>query len=73
MFTGIVSEVGEAVSVELQGGSARITVRGGPAVTDAADGDSVSVNGVAIETPDVISSNGVTHVIGSLLMPPSMR
>ena len=48
MFTGIVSEVGEVVSVELQGGSARITVRGGPAVTDAVDGDSVSVNGCCL-------------------------
>lgn len=28
-------------------------------------------NSVPIETPDVISSNGVTHVIGSVLMPAS--
>lgn len=32
-------------------------------------GDDVMVNGIKIQTKDVISSNGVTHVIDSVLMP----
>jgi uncharacterized surface protein with fasciclin (FAS1) repeats len=34
-------------------------------------GDKVMINDAVIETPDVISSNGVTHVIQSVLMPPT--
>lgn len=34
-------------------------------------GNTIFVNGVSISIGDVISSNGVTHVIGSVLLPPA--
>ena len=34
-------------------------------------GNTTFINGVSITTSDVVSSNGVTHVIGSVLLPPT--
>ena len=48
MFTGIVEELGEVVAVEPRGEAARITVRGPLVMQDAADGDSIAVNGVCL-------------------------
>ena len=45
MFTGIVEELGEVVSVELRGDSARVTVRGPRVVSDAEHGASIAVDG----------------------------
>lgn len=44
----------------VQGKELKVTLRDGKAY----------VNDVMVETADVISSNGVTHVIGTVLMPP---
>jgi riboflavin synthase len=52
MFTGIVEELGEVVSVQDLGDSARIRVRG-PAVTEGVrHGDSIAVNGVCLTVVD---------------------
>ncbi len=48
MFTGIVEEFGEVVGIAVGGESARLTVRGELVTSDAADGDSISVNGVCL-------------------------
>jgi riboflavin synthase len=48
MFTGIIEELGEIVTFDSQGDAARLTVRGPLAVSDAAHGDSISVNGVCL-------------------------
>jgi len=48
MFTGIVEELGEVVSVEHLAGAARLTVRGPRVTVDAAHGDSIAVNGVCL-------------------------
>jgi len=48
MFTGIVEELGEVVSVEHLAGAARLTVRGPRVTVDVAHGDSIAVNGVCL-------------------------
>ena len=48
MYTGIVEELGEVVGLEHLEGAARITVRGPLVVSDAAPGDSLSINGVCL-------------------------
>lgn len=52
MFTGIIEERGEVVRWEPSGDAARITVRGPIAVSDAAHGDSIAVNGVCLTVID---------------------
>ena len=48
MYTGIVEELGEVVGLEHLEGAARITVRGPLVTSDAAPGDSLSINGVCL-------------------------
>ena len=48
MFTGIVEELGEVVSVEPLADAARLTVRGPVVTSDASHGDSICVNGVCL-------------------------
>jgi riboflavin synthase len=48
MYTGIVEELGEVVGIEHLEGAARITVRGPLVTSDAAAGDSLSINGVCL-------------------------
>jgi riboflavin synthase len=52
MFTGIIEERGEVVRWEPSGDAARLTVRGPIAVSDAAHGDSIAVNGVCLTVID---------------------
>jgi riboflavin synthase len=52
VFTGIVEELGEVVSVETRGDSAVVAVRGRVAA-DARHGDSIAVNGVCLTVVDV--------------------
>lgn len=50
MFTGIIEELGEVVSVDIAEGAsdARLTVRGPLVTSDARQGDSISVGGVCL-------------------------
>jgi riboflavin synthase len=53
MFTGIIEELGEIVSVDMTGSAsnpqdARITVRGPKVTADVAHGDSIAVSGVCL-------------------------
>src|SRR3954452_10371804 len=55
MFTGLVREVGEVVSVRRDGDGVRLAVRAPATAADAALGDSISIGGVCltvVETPD---------------------
>src|SRR5215472_12359258 len=52
MFTGIVEELGEVVSVERLDEAARITVRGPRVTADARPGDSIAVNGTGLSGAD---------------------
>lgn len=48
MFTGIIEELGQIEAIERSGDSARLTVRGPLAVSDARHGDSIAVSGVCL-------------------------
>lgn len=48
MFTGLIEELGAMVRWEARGDAGRLTVRGPLVVSDAAHGDSISVNGVCL-------------------------
>jgi riboflavin synthase len=53
MFTGIVEELGEVVSLDWQGDSAVLGVRGPGVSADATIGDSIAVSGVCLTVVDV--------------------
>lgn len=44
------------------------TVNGATVAIDAKDG--VKVNGATVTTPDIVASNGVIHVVDTVLLPP---
>ena len=52
MFTGIIEELGEVVSIEEIGDSSRIRLRGPVACSGAKHGDSIAVNGVCLTVVD---------------------
>ncbi|MGW4382239.1 riboflavin synthase [Kitasatospora sp. NPDC004531] len=52
MFTGIIEELGEVVSIEEIGESSRIRLRGPLVTADARHGDSIAVNGVCLTVVD---------------------
>ena len=55
MFTGIVEELGEVVSVDDLGDSVRLTLRGPLVTAGAGHGDSIAVNGVCLT---VVTTDG---------------
>ncbi len=56
MFTGIVEELGEVVSVDDLGDSVRLSVRADRVTADAEHGDSIAVNGCCLT---VVDNHGV--------------
>lgn len=67
MFTGIVEELGEVVALDLLGDSARLTVRGPKVVSDAARGDSISVNGCCLTVVEQTIETFVVDVMAESL------
>ena len=67
MFTGIVEELGEVVSVEHLGGAARITVRGPQVTSDARPGDSIAVNGTCLTVTGLAGSDFTADVMAETL------
>src|SRR5215470_11102104 len=59
MFTGIVEELGEVISIERFDGAAQVTVRGPKVTADAQPGDSIAVNGTCL-TVTGLSGGGFT-------------
>ncbi len=57
-------------AADLKEGQMLTTVNGATLKVTKRDGNTY-VNGVMVQTADVISSNGVTHVVPSVLMPPT--
>jgi riboflavin synthase len=53
VFTGIVEELGEVVTVDRRRDSARIRIRAATVTADAAHGDSIAVDGVCLTVADV--------------------
>ena len=75
VFTGIVEELGEVVTIEQFAGAARLTVRGPLVTADAARGDSIAINGVCLTvtghaggtfSADVISETLSRSSLGAL-------
>jgi riboflavin synthase len=59
VFTGIIEELGEVVSIEEYGDSSRIRLRGPVVIEGARHGDSIAVSGVCltvVDTPEQLAS-----------------
>ena len=67
MFTGIVEERGEVVSVLLQGDSAQLVIRAGLALEDAKLGDSICVNGVCLTVAELDGDSFTADVMAETL------
>jgi riboflavin synthase len=63
MFTGIVEEIGEVVSVRAQADVVVLTVRGRTVTTDSRHGDSIAVNGVCLTVVDPDGSHDGTFSV----------
>jgi riboflavin synthase len=74
VFTGIVEEVGEIVSKDDLGDSARLVIRGPVVTSDAGHGDSIAVNGVCLTVVEVLPDRSFSvDVIGETLNRSSLR
>ncbi|WP_283633127.1 riboflavin synthase [Mycolicibacterium poriferae] len=74
MFTGIVEELGEVVSREDLGDSARLVIRGPVVTSDAGHGDSIAVNGVCLTVVDVLADGSFSaDVMAETLQRSSLR
>ena len=67
MFTGIVEELGEVVSIDRLDGAARITVRGPRVTADARPGDSISVNGTCLTVTGLSGADFTADVMAETL------
>ena len=67
MFTGIVEELGEVVSVEELSDASRLTVRGPLVTGDAGHGDSISVNGVCLTVVENVDGAFTADVMAETL------
>lgn len=67
MFTGIVEELGEVVSVEHLDDAARITVRGPQVTADARHGDSIAVNGTCLTVTGLSGGEFTADVMAETL------
>lgn len=61
---------GSVMSGDLSDGMTAATVNGAE-ITITIDGDTVMVNDATVVTADIETSNGVIHVIDSVILPPS--
>jgi riboflavin synthase len=67
MFTGLVEELGEVVSVERLAEAARITVTGPKVTAGAAHGDSIAVNGACLTVTDISPPSFTADVMAETL------
>jgi riboflavin synthase len=71
MFTGIVEEIGEVLSVRDRADVVVVTVRGRTVTSDARHGDSIAVNGVCLTVVDPDGSTDGTFTVE--LMPETLK
>ena len=67
MFTGIVEELGEVVTIEPLADASRLTVRGPVVTSDASHGDSISVNGVCLTVVEAVDGAFTADVMAESL------
>ena len=65
MFTGIVEELGEVISLERRDDAARLTIRG--ATQGTCLGESIAVNGVCLTVADIADDTFTADVMGETL------
>ena len=70
--TGAGALVASQVVSLVSQGPEEVEMLNGDDVTVALDGDSVTVNTATVEITDVLTANGVIHVIDAVLLPPSL-
>ena len=61
---------GIVLAEDLMGGDTATTTQGS-SVTVTVDGESLGINGAGLETTNILASNGVIHVIDTVLIPPT--
>ena len=61
---------GDVMAADLSDGM-EVTALNGDTLTITIDGDTVKVNDATVTTADIVTSNGVIHVIDSVLIPPA--
>jgi uncharacterized surface protein with fasciclin (FAS1) repeats len=61
---------GRLLASDLKDGQ-QLTTMNGEKVTVSVKDSKVMINGATVQIPDVISSNGVTHLIDQVLLPPA--
>ncbi len=67
MFTGIVEELGEVLSLERHDGAARLTVKGPKVTAGTAHGGSIAVNGVCLTVTAAAGGAFTADVMGETL------
>jgi riboflavin synthase len=67
VFTGIVEELGEVVTLERAAEPARLTVAGPEVTTDARRGDSIAINGVCLTVTAISGGRFSADVMGETL------
>jgi riboflavin synthase len=67
VFTGIVEELGEVVTLERGAEPARLTVRGPEVTADARHGDSIAINGVCLTVTSTSDGQFSADVMGETL------
>ena len=67
MFTGIIEELGEIVSLEKRGDGARIKIGARGVTEDTKEGDSIAVNGVCLTALDVAPASFAADVSGETM------
>jgi riboflavin synthase len=72
VFTGIVEELGEVVATE-PGEITRLTIRGPLVTGDAADGDSIAVNGVCLTVTGVRDGTFTVDVVAETMGRTSLK
>lgn len=60
---------GEVGSADLKDGGAAVTLAGSPVLFSLADG--AKINEATISATDIVASNGIIHVIDSVILPPA--
>ncbi len=59
---------GKVMSTDLSDGMTAATVQGGDLTVDLSDG--VKINGATVTAADIETSNGVIHVVDTVILPP---
>lgn len=64
---------GSAMAADLKDGQELPTVEGGKLLVKIAADGTVTVNGAKVTTADIKTSNGVIHVVDTVLLPPASK